>query len=258
MSADESISDPAAGGPPADEPPVTPWPLPPGAREVVIVGGSFDPPHRGHVRVPERVRRAVAPAGWLLYVPAGVSPFKVGQGGADAADRLAMLRLAIGAAGLERAEIWTDEVDRYREGGEGGEPSYMVQTLMRAMGVAEEGTTFRLMLGADQAVALHRWKDFRRVVQLAEPVVVLRPPLGTVSALVSAMRETGAWAEGELLQWARRVAMSDLDTTSSTEIRGKVAGRSAVGVEGLDEAVAGYIDERGLYGAVGGGAGMAG
>jgi len=230
----------------SDEHVITRWPVPPGVGDVVVVGGSFDPPHGGHVRVPERVRRAVAPGGWLLYVPAGVSPFKVGVArGAGAADRVAMVGLAV--AGLERAAVWTDEVDRYVDG---GEPSYMVDTLLRAREVAGEGVVFRLMLGADQAAAFHRWREFRKVALLAEPVVVLRPPLGTVSALVAAMRETGAWAEGELLQWARRVAMSDLDTTSSTEIRGTVSGRSAVGVEGLDEAVARYIDERGLYGAV--------
>lgn len=211
---------------------------------MLVVGGTFDPPHRAHVRVPDRARRAVAPDGWLLYVPAGVSPFKVGKGpAAGAEDRIAMLELAL--RGVERAAIWRDEVDRYA-----GEPSYMVETLTRAREVAEPGTAFRLLLGADQAERFHRWKDFRTIIGLAEPAVVLRPPLGTVSALVGAMRETGAWTEAELLQWARRVAMSDLDTTSSTGIRERVRGRSAAAIEEIDPEVARLIDARGLYGAV--------
>jgi len=65
-----------------------------GERPLALLGGTFDPVHYGHLRLADEVRRALAPLEMRL-VPARDPPHR-GAPSAGAADRLAMLRLAIG------------------------------------------------------------------------------------------------------------------------------------------------------------------
>jgi nicotinate-nucleotide adenylyltransferase len=213
---------------------------------VVLVGGSFDPPHRAHVELPRRYRDRFEPGAWLVYVPAAVSAFKGGGARASGADRVAMLRLAV--AGVPSCAVWTDEVDRAaREPG----VSYTVDTLKRAGEVAPWcGLT--LLIGSDQAAALHRWREVREVCRRARVEVLLRPPLDTPEKTVRAMRGSGAWSEEELAEFQSRMtrtAVLGVDGVSSTRVRERIGGRDEPGE--IDAAVARYIRERGLYGAGG-------
>lgn len=80
---------------------------------VLLMGGTFDPPHVAHVaQARSALRRAMAPGAWLVLVPAARSPLKRGGPGARDRDRVAMLRAAF--AGVGRATVWTDELDRAR------------------------------------------------------------------------------------------------------------------------------------------------
>src|SRR5262245_39793105 len=98
------------------EPPITPVPLPVTVQDVLLFGGTFDPPHLGHVRIPIQVLDRAMPAGaFLLYVPAARSPLKESGPQASDADRVEMLRLVLTELGTpNRTAIWTDELDRAR------------------------------------------------------------------------------------------------------------------------------------------------
>ncbi|HUR93610.1 MAG TPA: nicotinate-nucleotide adenylyltransferase [Gemmatimonadales bacterium] len=132
-----------------------------------LLGGSFDPIHHGHLIV-GRVAAETLALDELRFMPAREQPFKRGLHGARAADRAAMLDLAVaGAAGfaVEREELT-------RSG-----PSYSVDTL-EALRSREPGADFTLLLGADAALELDAWHRASALPALARIVVFGRP--GTV------------------------------------------------------------------------------
>jgi nicotinate-nucleotide adenylyltransferase len=128
-----------------------------------ILGGSFNPVHHGHLVIAERAAEALA-LDRVLFIPTAVSPLKSRDGFAPARDRWAMLKLAIrgnprfGASDLE-----------LRRGG----VSYTVDTLreLRRRTRAE----LHVILGADAARLLPRWKSIEEVKRLAAFVFVSRP-----------------------------------------------------------------------------------
>lgn len=131
---------------------------------VGLFGGSFDPIHHGHLIVAGAVAEALG-LDELRFMPANEQPLKAGGHGASAADRTAMLELAIaGAPGfaLERAEV-------ERPG-----PSYTVDTL-RLLRVREPESEFVVLLGTDAAAELDRWREPAELVKLARVAVFTRP-----------------------------------------------------------------------------------
>lgn len=183
---------------------------------------------------------------------------------APAVDRVHMLRLA--TRRLKRVRIWTDEIDRAalasrssaRAPGSGGDgrrasappvprPSYTIDTVRRLRAILPASVPIRLLIGADQAVQFHKWKDYRELMTLAEPVVVLRPPLGTRRHLLAALRAQGAWSEEDLGRWGDRLVPCTTRGDSSTSVR-EAARRGGL-IGGLAvRAVRDYLRGRGLYG----------
>ncbi|MBK7403922.1 MAG: nicotinate-nicotinamide nucleotide adenylyltransferase [Phycisphaerales bacterium] len=203
--------------PPAGAPhPITPLPAPKGAEAIVLVGGTFDPPHRAHVELPALARdRAAGPGAWLVFVPAARSPCKAGLP-TPAAERVMLLRLALAAT--PRAAIWTDEIDR----ADPGAPSYWVDTLRRAIAVRPE-SRFWFVIGADQAAAFHRWREPRAILALASPIVVPRAPTATAAALREELEASGFWSEAEVAHWLGALADVPPVVGSATEIRAALA-----------------------------------
>lgn len=208
---------------------------------MLVVGGTFDPPHLAHASLPDAARRELWQGrGRIVFVPASCSPLKE-QSAAAAADRLAMLRLAL--AGMDRVCIWTHELDR-------PPPSYTVDTLRvlrSAVGAAPE---VRLLIGADQAAAFHRWRSPREIIALAEPVVVPRDPCADAAALAAALRETGAWNGAEITAWTRRLLPVPLVGISATRVRDLLRRRPRP-IDALrpllPAGVLGYIEGNNLY-----------
>jgi len=200
---------------------------------VLIVGGTFDPPHRAHRELPVLVARAVD-ATRVVYVPAARNPLKTDGPIASDAHRLAMLGLV--AAAVPNAEVSTVEIDR-------GGPSYFVDTLATLGAMFGPATRMRFLIGADQAIEFARWKECRRILDLATPAVVLRPPW-TVEALRDALREY--WDEAEVERWATWVVETPVIDVSATGVRERLrSGASARDL--LDADIAEYIRRQGLY-----------
>ena len=218
-----------------EHPPPTPWPVADPTAPCLLFGGTFDPPHGAHIALAAAARdAALGSDAWLVFVPAGQNPCKPTGPIASDAQRIEMLRLA--TAELERSAIWTDEVDRAAiEDG----PSYWSLTLDRARIAAPRATDLRFLIGADQAVAFHRWRDPDEIVRVAEPVVLLRAPHDTRKKLAAALRGEGR-NESEIRAWMDRVADVGVAEASSTAVRG--GDRTS-----LNPRVAQYIRRHGLY-----------
>lgn len=189
------------------------YPVPPGIATLLVFGGTFDPPHRAHVELPIAARDATG-ADWLLYVPAGRSPHKRENPVATDEQRIAMLRAALD--GIERVSISTVECEGDIEGGAHRPPSYTVDTLGRLSGLTD-GSQLRLLIGADQAVSFHRWREPKRIIELAEPLVMLRAPLDDRATLLGELRER--WTAPEAKAWAARIVEVPTIDVSATRVR---------------------------------------
>ncbi len=229
---------------------ITPIRVPRDAAGVVVFGGTFDPPHRWHVKVASVVRRRLFGAkGWVVFVPAARSPLKAGGPVASPGDRVRMLRLA--TRRMASVRVWTDEIDR-AERGHGG-PSYTVDTLMRLRRVVHERVPLRLLIGSDQAAQFHRWRQPDDIVMLAIPAVVWRPPIAGPRALRRALPPTARDERERLGVWLELIVPAPVDPMCSTEVRELLARMHRTGHAPavlrrmLDPGVLAYIRRRGLY-----------
>jgi nicotinate-nucleotide adenylyltransferase len=132
--------------------------------KIGIYGGTFDPPHLGHLIVAEHVRVHQG-LDRVVFIPVAMAPHKQGQQVTEARHRLAMLSLAVAT---NPAFVVSDE--EIRRGG----VSYTVDTLaaLRAMDPAAD---LSILIGADNARDFDSWKDPAAIRAAARIVVMHRP-----------------------------------------------------------------------------------
>jgi nicotinate-nucleotide adenylyltransferase len=190
--------------------PIARWPAPDSAKVVALMGGTFDPVHRGHVELGLKARDAVG-AEWLVFMPAARNPLK--QSGPMLSDRARVELLALACDGLERVGVSTLELE---EAGNAAAPSYTVDTL-RTLAVTVPNTKLRLVIGADSARSFHLWRSSQEIIALAEPAVLLRAPDETPNALLAGM--ASHWSAHDLEAWRSRVVTTALINVSATRLR---------------------------------------
>ena len=223
--------------------------IPSDVRSVLLYGGSFDPPHVAHVRLPPLVRDRLS-IDWLVYMPAARSPHKAAPTGAPSDDRCEMLRRVLASA--ERTSVSTLEVDR----ADRGEPSYTVDTVRTISETLAHEASLRLLIGADQAVAFHRWRDAELLMDLAPPVVMLRAPHDDPQRLLETI--SGHWPRDAIARWRSSFARVPVIDADATSVRALLARGAACPTHReharlaamLPEEVLGLIRERGLYSSV--------
>ena len=197
---------------------------------VGIFGGTFDPPHVGHLLVAVDALERLA-LDRMVVVPAATQPLKVGEIRATAEQRLAMARLLVD--GDPRFEVDPIEIER-------GGISYMVDTL-QALAARWAGAELFLLTGADVLGTFHRWREPERIRELATLVVLTRDGAGGPSGGTGTIPPPAGFPGGPpVLLATRRVDVS------STEIRARLrAGQSIRGF--VPEAVAEFIRSARLY-----------
>ena len=133
-----------------------------------LVGGTFDPPHVGHLALARAARDALCLDG-VRFLPTGRS-WQKGPAGADPRQRLEMTQLLI--AGIDPAEGLTVDPREVERGG----PSYTVDTLASLR--AELGPEIALVwvLGADQLRNLHTWHRWTELFDHAHVAATARGP----------------------------------------------------------------------------------
>ncbi len=213
---------------------------PPDGVRLGILGGSFDPPHHGHLLAASDAFEALA-LDRLFFVPAGRQPFKEGKIAATGVQRVEMLRLLID--GDPRFAIDTAELERPGL-------SFTVDTVA-ALQEREPCATLFLLIGADLVSEFPLWHEAERLAAMVEVIVLVRDgdvriatPPGRPS--MASQRET---AHGRPLARAevpmRRIATRRVDI-SATEIRARV--RAGASIRGfVPDAVAAYITRAALY-----------
>jgi len=133
-----------------------------------VVGGTFDPPHAGHLILAEEARTRLQ-LEKVLFVPAGDPWRKAGQEVTPTEHRLAMVRLLLAADPY--FEVSTLEVERQG-------PSYTVDTLEALHRQYGPGLELHFILGEDALHDLPNWKEPARIISLAWLAVAPRPADG--------------------------------------------------------------------------------
>ena len=199
-----------------------------GPDRVGVLGGTFDPPHIGHLWLATLAADELGLSRvWL--VPAANPPHKRRRSISHAADRVLMTRLAI--ANDPRLDVSLVELER--EG-----PSYTVDTLVE-LRARQPGEDLVLIMAADSLAEIDTWREPERILELA--VVAVGPRPGTPLP-----------ARGELSRRFGRAAARihllkgpALDVSAS-EIRRRVAAGRAIRYL-VPRAVEDFIAERRLY-----------
>lgn len=133
-------------------------------RCVALLGGSFDPVHRGHVALAALFADLLHPD-QLRVLPA--RPWQKASLRAGDADRIRMLELAFAGQGFE-VVIDTQEIDR-------GSPTYTVETLRSLRAELGEAASIVFLMGADQLQKLDTWRDWQELFALCNLGVAARP-----------------------------------------------------------------------------------
>ena len=188
-----------------------------------ILGGTFDPPHAGHVAAAVAAHKQLG-LDEVRVIPAGQAPLRTGAPVASAADRVAMCRLAF----AEHPWAVVDDRETRRAG-----TSWSVDTAREL--AREHPDALRVwILGADQLARLDRWKDVVELCGLVEFAVLSRDGISTLPppSLAAVIRLTVLKApEVQVSSTALREALRRGDSPRN----------------GLPLAVARHIDERSLY-----------
>jgi len=194
-----------------------------------VLGGTFDPVHRGHIAIAEEARQRLS-LDSVLFMPAGQPWMKPGSYITPAQHRVEMVRLAI--AGEPNFELSTLEIERRG-------PTYTVETLVELKDRLGEGVEIFFIMGVESLESLPQWQNPDRIITLCQLVAVPRPGYGApdIRAL-----------EAKIPGLSRRVILPDgpLVDISATDIRERAV-RGLPISHLVPEAVARYIKEHGLY-----------
>ena len=193
--------------------------------KILIFGGSFDPPHRGHLELLSAAVRRLNPDR-VLAVPALHAPLK-GAPSASAAERARMLSLAL--KGLPAAQRRKVRVLRYEL--ERGRRTYSYE-LLRELRRRHPSAEFYFLAGSDSLQNFKRWRRWREILRGASLVIGRRPGFSA-----------GPESEGLKLQWLPGL----FPAVSSTQLRRRIAAGEAPRAL-LNPAVLRLIEREGLYG----------
>jgi nicotinate-nucleotide adenylyltransferase len=221
---------------------------------IAFFGGSFDPPHRGHLAIARAaIKRLALDTVWMA--PVGAQPLKPGGFSTSYADRLTMVDLA--AAG--DPAIVPSAIDAPRSD---GQPNYTIDVLTAIHTSLPAGDKLFFLLGADAFLSLKQWHGAEQLPFLADFIVAGRPGF-SIDAVPEALppgvrseKQPGHSSPAGVVTWSLRnqngaqshlYLMPDLhEDISATHIRAALAGEeSEEGV--LSPAVLRYIREKGLY-----------
>ncbi len=202
---------------------------------VGLLGGTFNPPHVGHLVCAQEAHAQLG-LERVLLMPVHTPPHKQASGDPGPEARVAMCRAAV--AGDPRFEVCTAEVER-------GGPSYTVETLRALRGSRADGA-LTLIVGGDMAFSLPSWREPQSVLELARLAVAEREEL---------RREDIRERLASLQRGGERIvffSMPRLDVSSS-DVRRRIGERRPVRWL-VPDGVADEIERRGLYGAMAGNA----
>jgi nicotinate-nucleotide adenylyltransferase len=242
----------------------------PGGRRIAFFGGSFDPPHLGHLAVARAARAALA-LDVVLFAPVGMQPLKPAGASASFEDRAAMTRLAIaGEPGFEVSLADAPKsADAPDTAGLVPAPNYTIDTLESLRASLAPGSTLFCLMGADSFFGLRHWHRAVEIPFAAPLIVASRPgqlledlsdalpagltlePAPAAAGIETSVAVRCFFLAGPAGNRAPFYVLPGLDVDiSASEIRAQIhaaPGSARPGRELVPEAVRAYVAEHSLY-----------
>ena len=197
--------------------------------KIGIYGGTFNPPHTGHMQA---AKQAVQILGLdrLLLIPDRIAPHKeIPAGSPTPEQRLEMLQIA--ASSVPRSEV--SDIELKRDG-----PSYSYLTV-EALREEYPDADLYLLMGTDMFLSFHTWREPERIIRHATLAVFYRGERGEKEKILA--QQTAMEAMGAKMELVENQVLS----ISSTQLRRLIAFDCAG--EFLPVGVGDYIREKGLY-----------
>lgn len=191
-----------------------------------ILGGTFDPPHVGHLEFANRALEQLS-LDEVLWLPAHRNPLKKRNDQTPSKQRLEMVRMVA----KTNPKFATSDIEITRGGA-----SYMIETLMELQMV--HPGEYWLLLGADAVKTFDEWKNPQRLLRMCRLGIAIRPPT-TKTEVLAHMSE-------EMKERTDFVEMKPLDI-SSTELRTRIGKSNGLITPFIDPEVLQYIKQNKLY-----------
>lgn len=205
--------------------------LPSHCQNLIVLGGTFDPIHLGHLAIAEAAYNQFK-LQHILFIPASQPAHKQGRQIACTTHRYNMTVLAIRE--YPQFDISRLEVDRPG-------PSYTIDTARALQAIYPPGIKISFLIGADALEGILAWKDIAELMSICEFIVVPRPgynkgPMEHIAHLTDTYNAQISWINGPQID------------ISSTDIRNRIsAGQSIQGL--VPKTVLEYASKHELYGA---------
>jgi nicotinate-nucleotide adenylyltransferase len=192
-----------------------------------IYGGTFNPPHIGHIRAAAYAVKELQ-LDRLLVIPSRISPHKqLPKDSPTPQQRLEMLKIA--TAGLENMEV--SDLELNREG-----TSYTYQTVQQVRRMYPDAKIF-LLMGTDMFLSFHSWRNPELITKDAALAVFYRGDKNEVDAIKSRVAE---------VSWEVELIENPIIDISSTQLRRMLVFGCADSF--LPNGVGDYIRSHGFYG----------
>lgn len=212
-------------------------------KRIAFYGGSFDPPHNGHLTIARKLSEVFA-LDEFVFIPAFHAPHKKDKKPTSAFHRYAMLCLATNDE--DRITVSKMELDV-------PERPFTVETLGRLKNELPDAQIFFVM-GADSWQDITTWREWERVLTLVDIIVVTRPDYeigfahvtDEIRARIVDLRENNGQRTTNDEQKIYLTDAVQIDV-SATEIRGKIKENSNDWHKDVPPAVAKYIEKYELY-----------
>jgi len=205
---------------------------------VGILGGTFNPPHLGHLALARHALEALA-LQRVVLMPAHTSPLKPAAPDPGPEHRLRMCALLV--RDTPGVSVCALEIER-------GGRSYTVDTLT-AIHASHPDAELTFIAGADSARTLPAWREPVKILELAQLAVAARPGSSRADVLAAVTALPGAGQEARERTAARvHFLEMPLVEVSSSQVRARAARGEPI-ADLVGQPVAGYIEEHRLYGA---------
>jgi len=191
---------------------------------ICLYGGTFDPPHLGHLAIAEYIRDKLN-IETVLFIPAYIAPHKIKYSVSSVEDRLKMLQLAVS----DHSGLQISKVEIQRKG-----VSYSIDTIRQIKeGMDIKSKDLYILIGADSFLEFHTWRDPDKILEESSVLVAGRPGFD--------IREVSEEFRNKI-----QMVSAPLIDISATMIRRKI--RDGKSIRSLVHArVEDYILRKGLY-----------